>query len=225
MANYSLLLQHIAKWEGGLSSDPRDTCAKVSSGIVNPKKPQETYHTNKGICYSTWKANAPKLGFDPGGKAFVNMTTEQWRAYVKKIFWDGKNLDLVNNQAIAELIFETYWGSGNGGARPLVRFMQQQINHPIDGLMNTATIKALNQYTQNNNKANALYKAMWNYRLNWLKKLADNPKYTWALKGWTNRMNALLKRSGDFLTSTPGSIAGVLLVMGVSFFLLFKYGK
>lgn len=224
MANYTLLLTHIAKWEGGLSSDPRDACAKVPSNVPNPKKPTEFYHTNKGICYSTWKANAPKLGFDPSGKAFVNMTTEQWRSYVKKIFWDGKNLDLVNNQAIAELIFETFWGSGNGGARPLVRFMQQKIGYKQDGLMNTSTIQALNQYTQNSNRASSLYKAMWQFRLDWLKKLAENPKYTWALKGWTNRMNALLKRSADFL-STTGGIAGVLVVMGVSFFLLFKYGK
>lgn len=223
MANYQLLLNHIAKWEGGLGSDPRDTCSKNPSDVKNPKT-GNFYHTNKGICYSTWKANAPKLGFDPGGKAFVNMTTDQWRAYVKKIFWDGKNLDQVNNQAIAELIFETFWGSGNGGARPLVRHMQGILGIEKTGLMNQVTLDALNKYTNNPNKASQLYQSMWNYRLDWLKRLGANPKYSWALKGWTNRMNALLERSKSFLTSTQG-ITGVVVLLGVSFYLLYKYTK
>jgi lysozyme family protein len=217
------LLSHISKWEGGLSSDPRDTCSKVPSNVLNPKTGQP-YHTNKGICYSTWKANAPKLGFDTSGQAFVKMTTDQWRAYVKKIFWDGKNLDLVDNQAIAELIFETYWGSGNGGATPLIKFMQKEINGVVDGKMTATNILALNRYTANKNKASALYKKMYDYRLAWLQRLGANPKYAWALKGWTNRMKALLKRSESFVTSNA-STGGVIALLGVSFYLLFKYGK
>jgi len=223
MANYTLLLNHIAKWEGGLSSDPRDTCSKFPSDVKNPKT-GNFYHTNKGICYSTYKANAPKLGFDPGGKAFVNLTTEQWRAYVKKIFWDGKNLDFVNSQSIAELIFESYWGSGNGGVKPLVRYMQSLLGIEKTGLMNSATYTKLNEYTSQPAKEAQLFKLMWQYRLDWLKRLGANPKYTWALKGWTNRMNALMKRSTEFLGSTQG-ITGVILLLGVSFFLLYKYGK
>jgi lysozyme family protein len=223
MANYSLLLSHISKWEGGLSSDPKDTCSRIPSDVINPKT-GDKYHTNKGICYSTWKANAPKLKFDPSGKGFVNMTTAQWEAVIKKIFWDGKNLDLVDNQAIAELIFETYWGSGNGGAIPLVKFMQKESNMVVDGKMTSANILTLNRYTSNKAKASALYKKMYDYRLNWLQRLGANPKYAWALKGWTNRMKALLKRSEQFVSQNT-STGGVLLILGLSFYLLFKYGK
>jgi type VI secretion system secreted protein VgrG len=223
MANYSLLLSHISKWEGGLSSDPRDTCSKVPSNVLNPKTKQP-YHTNKGICYSTWKANAPKLNFDPSGKGFVNMTTAQWQSIIKKIFWDGKNLDLVDSQPIAELIFETYWGSGNGGATPLIKFMQKQINGVVDGKMSPTNILALNRHTANKNQASALYKKMFDYRLAWLQRLGSNPKYAWALKGWTNRMNALLDRSKNFVTDNAPT-GGVIALIGISFYLLFKYAK
>ena len=102
------LIKHISDWEGGLASDPRDGCAVMPSDVKDPKTGYG-YHTNRGVCYMTWKANAPKLGFDPSGKAFVNMTKEQWRAIIKNGFWKPLYLDSLKSQKIAELLLETHW--------------------------------------------------------------------------------------------------------------------
>jgi lysozyme family protein len=94
MANYKLILPSVAKFEGGLSSDPKDSCSKKPSDVIDPKTGLG-YHTNKGVCYSTWLSASKKLGFDSSGKAFVNMTQSQWESIVKDLYWNPLNLDKV----------------------------------------------------------------------------------------------------------------------------------
>jgi len=227
MADYKLLLNHIAKWEGTMGADPRDTCGDDPSDYIMPTGKYKGYkvHTVKGICFMTWKANAAKLGFDPSTNGFIKMTSEQWAKVIKKIFWDGRNLDKVNSQKIAELIFEATWGSGFGGSTSLVAFMQKLVGVVGDGNIGPLTIAALNKYTQTPVKENDLYKQMYDFRLRWLQALAkSNPvRYGVYLNGWTNRMNALFERAKTMVATNIGTISLIPFIVGA--FFLYKYYK
>jgi len=218
MADYKLLLDHIAKWEGTMGSDPRDTCADYPSDYVMPSGKYKGYkvHTVKGICFMTWKSNAPKLGFDPSTKGFINMTKSQWASVIKNIFWDGRNLDKVNSQKIAELIFDSTWGSGFGGSSSLVKYMQRLVGVTDDGDIGNITIAALNKETNTPDKENILYKKLWDFRMSFLKQLAViNPiRYGSFLNGWTNRMNALYERAKTMVASNTLGI-GLVFAIGL----------
>jgi lysozyme family protein len=212
MANYKLILPSVAKFEGGLSSDPRDSCSKKRSDVIDPKNGLG-YHTNKGVCYSTWISASKKLGFNESGKSFVNMTQSQWESIVKDLYWNPLNLDKVNSQAIAEILFQSNWGSGMGGAMVLVRFMQGKINVAESGKMDATTITKLNDFTKNPNNEKTLFKEIWNRRLSYLKSLKSFSVYG---KGWTNRMNDLLSRGISYMDELkkPIGIIGLALIIG-----------
>lgn len=218
------LIKHISAWEGGLSSDPRDTCAKKPSSIINPKD-GNPYHTNRGVCFMTWESQAKKLGYDSTSKGFINMTKDQWRGIIKNGFWQPLFLDPLRSQKIAELLLETHWGSGMGGVKPLYRYMQSQVgltDKDVDGVPGMNTTNAVNKYIKTKAREDALYQKMWDFRMNWLRKLGENPKYTWALRGWTNRMNALYERSKNLVTTYPKTFLGLFLALGVGIFFLVR---
>ena len=219
MANYKLILPSVAKFEGGKSSDPRDSCSKKRSDVIDPKNGLG-YHTNKGVCYSTWISASKKLGFNPSGKSFVAMTQSQWEAIVKELYWNPLNLDKVNSQPIAEILFQSNWGSGMGGAMTLVRFMQGKINVAQTGKMNDETIAKLNQQTKTKTAEITLFKAIWKRRLEYLQSLKSFATYG---RGWTNRMNDLLNRGLSYIdksvafigeNKTPIGVGALLLMVG-----------
>jgi lysozyme family protein len=220
MANYKLILPSVAKFEGGLSSDPRDSCSKKRSDVIDPKNGLG-YHTNKGVCYSTWISASKKLGFDASGKAFVNMKANQWESIIKDLYWNPLNLDKVNSQAIAEILFQSNWGSGMGGAMVLVRFMQDKIDVAQSGKMDATTITKLNEFTKNPINEKTLFKEIWNRRLDYLKSLKSFAVYG---KGWTNRMNDLLDRGLSYMNAikNPIGIIGLGLIIGSLYFIKSK---
>jgi lysozyme family protein len=216
MANYKLILPSVAKFEGGLSSDPKDSCSKLRSDVIDPKNGLG-YHTNKGVCYSTWVSASKKLGFDSSGKSFVNMTQSQWESIIKELYWNPLNLDKVNSQAIAEILFQSNWGSGMSGAMTLVLFMQGKLNLAQTGKMDTNTITKLNDYTKTKTAETSLFKAIWQRRLEYLQSLKSFSTYG---KGWTNRMNDLLNRGLSYIDANKSKlgIGALLLVAGGIYF-------
>ena len=216
MANYKLILPSVAKFEGGLSSDPKDSCSKLRSDIIDPKNGLG-YHTNKGVCYSTWVSASKKLGFDSSGKAFVNMTQSQWESIIKELYWNPLNLDKVNSQAIAEILFQSNWGSGMGGAMVLVRFMQGKLDIAQTGKMDENTITKLNNYTKTKTAETSLFKSIWQRRLEYLQSLKSFATYG---KGWTNRMNDLLNRGLSYIGQNKGKIGvtALLLIAGIGYY-------
>jgi len=220
MANYKLILPSVAKFEGGLSSDPRDSCSDKRSDVIDPKNGLG-YHTNKGVCYKTWLSASKKLGFNPSGKSFVAMTKSQWESIIKELYWNPLNLDKVNSQAIAEILFQSNWGSGMGGAIVLVRFMQGKIGVSETGKMDTLTITKLNEYTKAPAKEKSLFKDIWERRLDYLQSLKSFSVYG---RGWTTRMNDLLSRGLSYIgdIKKPIGIIGLALIVGGIYYIKTK---
>lgn len=222
------MLPHISEWEGGLSADPRDTCADDPSPILatTGKFKGKPLHTNRGVCWMTWKSVAPKLGFPATAQAWVNMTQEQWQKVIKVTFWDAMQLDSLNSQSIAELLMDATWGSGKGGARTVVRELQRIVGltgKDVDGYVGRKTVEATNAYLKKNSEK-ALYEKLWAVRLKQLQELGKQPQYAWALGGWINRMNSLLDRSKKFVAENPKTISvfGILLLGGMGY-AIYKY--
>ena len=150
------------------------------------------------------------------------MTQSLWYDIAKTLFWDNYFLDKVNSQAIAEILFDAYWG---GGGSSLVLNLQRKLNDmgfkganglslTDDGAMGKNTYFALNNATRNYENEVELIKYLTEKRLSYLKTTTSWASYS---AGWTNRVNALLEKSLQIASQNRvGSIAvvGGLLYLG-----------
>ena len=226
MANYKLIIPHVKKNEGGLTSNPKDTNpAKNPSPIKDPKTGL-FYHTNKGIIWGTWVAWSKKKGIPVDAQRWYKMSDADWESVMKTLFWDSIDGDKINSQAIAEILFEAVWG---GSAKSLIVYLQTYLrkaglNVKVDGLMGQNTYDALNEFTKNDKKHAQLIKDLSAKRLATLKTL---PSWSWAGTAWTRRLNEIQEAGLKYITENPvktgGGIIGILL-LGVGAYYLSKGG-
>jgi lysozyme family protein len=226
VANYKLIIPHVKKNEGGLTSNPKDTNpAKNPSPIKDPKTGL-FYHTNKGIIWGTWVAWSKKKGIAVDAQRWYKMSDADWESVMKTLFWDSIDGDKINSQAIAEILFEAVWG---GSAKSLIVYLQTYLrqaglNVKVDGLMGKNTYDALNEFTKNDKKHAQLIKDLSAKRLETLKTL---PSWSWAGTAWTRRLNEIQEAGLKYITENPvktgGGILGILL-LGVGAYYLSKGG-
>jgi lysozyme family protein len=226
VANYKLIIPHVKKNEGGLTSNPKDTNpAKNPSPIKDPKTGL-FYHTNKGIIWGTWVAWSKKKGIAVDAQRWYKMSDADWESVMKTLFWDAIDGDKINSQAIAEILFEAVWG---GSAESLIVYLQTYLrqaglNVKVDGLMGKNTYDALNEFTKNDKKHAQLIKDLSAKRLATLKTL---PSWSWAGTAWTRRLNEIQEAGLKYITENPvktgGGILGILL-LGVGAYYLSKGG-
>jgi len=226
VANYKLIIPHVKKNEGGLTSNPKDTNpAKNPSPIKDPKTGL-FYHTNKGIIWGTWVAWSKKKGIPVDAQRWYKMSDADWESVMKTLFWDSVYGDKINSQAIAEILFEAVWG---GSAKSLIVYLQtylrnQGLNVAVDGAMGKETYTALNEFTKNDKKHAQLIKDLTAKRLATLKTLGS---WSWAGKAWTRRLEEIQEAGLKYITENPvktgGGILGILL-LGVGAYYLSKGG-
>lgn len=181
------------KKEGGLSR------AKTDSARAYPAPYEYTYngvtasdwHTNKGVTWETFEDLADTLGYDDDPENFFEMPYEIWSAIAKRGYWDKFNLDTLKSQSIANLIFQSAYGSGNAGA--LKMWNKYFGTSFTKGSELTAYI---NKYISKKSSV-TLFKKMWKYRLDWLLSLkGQSANY----EGWKKRAISLYELS---LGKTP----------------------
>ena len=232
MANYKLIIPHVKKNEGGLTSNPKDTNpAKNPSPIKDPKTGL-FYHTNKGIIWGTWVAWSKKKGIAVDAQRWYKMSDADWESVMKTLFWDSIDGDKINSQAIAEILFEAVWG---GSAKSLIVYLQTYLRQKgftndkgeeigVDGAMGQNTYQALNKLTKDPKKHAQLIKDLTEKRLSTLKTL---PSWSWAGTAWTRRLNEIQEAGLKYITENPvktgGGILGILL-LGVGAYYLSKGG-
>lgn len=187
--------QFLLRWEGGKSSNRRDTaasCAPTAGGV----------HTNKGVTYCTFRDLAGSLGISPVTyERFLALTDADVSKFLYKYYQAVRGADLPDKLAIS--MTEVAWGSGAGQA---IKTLQRALNSlgnnlAIDGGFGDLTLKAVKRADPAK-----LYKAFWEERERWIRNLAADPAYSSFGEGW-------LARIGDFLKRFPPAGGAAVLVL------------
>ena len=165
MADYRILKPFILRWEGGFVNDPND-----SGGA-----------TNKGVTIATFRKYK-------GASATVDdlkaITDEDWTAIFKTMYWDKCKADEINSQAVANLIVDWYWMSGTNA----IKYVQRLIGTAEDGIVGKQTLAKLNA------KGDGLVLPIYDYRKDFYHRIvANRPTQKRFLRGWLNRLNALME--------------------------------
>ena len=180
-------IKTIKKYEGGLTSDPKDPASKNPSPCA-PLKNRLPPHTNKGVTWATFVALAPKLQYTADCPTFLSMPDEAWIKIFKQGYWDKLDLDNVNSNGVAYLLADFTWGSGEGWTKPfLTKFLST--NYGVTANDNASRNKALNDLTAKNE--NDVIQKLSADRLVSLKGFQGGKLFAEYGTGWTNRLNSL----------------------------------
>lgn len=169
MAKFELYFDTLIKHEGGYVDDPLD-----AGGA-----------TKYGITLNVWK----KRGYDKNKDGKIDkedvklLTKEDALKIAKEDYWDPIKGDDINNQSIAEFIFD--WGY-NSGIKTAIKKVQEIVGVPVDGIVGPVTLKAINQYPPKE-LFNKLKKSRENFYLAIVRNRPSQKKF---LKGWLNRNNS-----------------------------------
>lgn len=134
----------------------------------------------------------------------------------KTKYWDANRIGEINNQQIANMVFEQVWG-GYGGVKRFQQVMNTMLPSPIsvDGGIGKDTLSAFNSLPQDD-----LYQALWNDRKNWIQTVGAKfaPK---DVSGWLSRLDRFKTSISDDIsavgTSINASVGGGISQVQVAF--------
>ena len=172
-------VKFIKQWEGGLSGDPSDSCSSMYCPTLFKGK---KYHTNMGICYSTWVGTFGTFN----DERFLNMNSEDWFKIFKKGYWDGVHGDEFKSFSVAVIVTGMAWGSGQ---RQAGITLQKALNNlgkrvAIDGAIGPKTIQAANELDERI-LFDELIRLREAFFIEISKPGSKNAKFR---KGWLNRL-------------------------------------
>lgn len=165
MADFDIALQKCLRWEGGYTD-------KLNDGYDC---------TNSGVTIATYQR---VYGNDKDCEDLRRMTREQMRHIYKSFYWDKMWGSRIEDQSIANLMYD--WSVGSG-VMSAVRYMQRALGFKdVDGIMGKKTLEALNGYP---NKRQ-LFDMYWSMRESFFKRICERDiRKRRFLKGWMNRLN------------------------------------
>lgn len=171
MANIKELVAFISRCEGGFTNDPSD-----SGGP-----------TNRGVTLLTWK----KVGYDKDGDGIIDendvtrITHEEMvEVVLRPHFWDVWQADKIKNQAIANMVVDWTWTSG----QRTIFMIQKILDVKVDGVVGIQTLHALNSFPDQG----LLFELIKLKRVNYIHQICkQNPKYIRFKRGWLNRIAAI----------------------------------
>lgn len=234
MANWRLLTEFTSDAEGGASADPRDPALSSGhSGVLGKdggdlRFPNNYIHTNRGVVWATYLNYCKVVGKTPSASEFIKMSNALWEDIFRKLFWDRISGDLINSQAIAEILMEAIW---HGGATGMVMALQRFLNENgaslvVDGGMGEKTAKALNKYATTKDKEKKIVDLLIAQRFTYLKSLS-----IWSIYavGWTRRVNELQQKAYDTIkkgiASNKGkALFGAVFLIGLGSLAYFYWG-
>jgi len=175
MANFNEAYLLTGHNEGGYANNPNDHGG-------------ETY---AGIARNFWPAWSGWILVDKGKQLTKTIQSlNQWlknngiEPYVsdfyKKNFWDVNKLDAINDQQIANNVYD--FGVNSGVSRG-AKTLQQSAGVTIDGIIGNMTIAAVNGA-----EPKIIYDKYNQIRSDFYHKLAQNPGQLQFLKSWMSRI-------------------------------------
>lgn len=167
MAKVEKLVLKILKWEGGSVNHPND-----KGGA-----------TNKGVTIGTYTFYRKLKRLPaPTVEDLNNITSDEWMDILKTLYWDKWRADEINNQSIASLLVDWYWGSGVYG----IKYPQRVLGVTADGIVGVKTLAAINDYPDKEE----LFQKLWNRRKKHFEDIVRrDPSQKVFFNGWMNRLN------------------------------------
>lgn len=178
MSAFDSIVNKTFTFEGGFQQFPTDTANYNSLG--------ELIGTNHGISATAYEQYLKR----PPTVADVQaITTDIAKDVYKKLFWDKVQGDLINNDSIAHLVFDSNIGSGGTGLKQVRQALNavagKQVVQETTKPLTIAEINVINALPQQQ-----FFDKLKDLRLAFFKALATNnpAKYGMFLKGWNNRL-------------------------------------
>ena len=167
MADFNQSISIILKHEGGFVNHPSDPGGA----------------TNRGIIFTLFKQYCKALGLLPTIDALKSLTEDQAKFIYREHFWDVMRGDEINNQNIADILFD---GFVNMGSKAIKLMQKEAGTTDVDGLIGADSIRAINLAN-----ARILFEGYKDARIKFYNDLAQKkPKLQVFLKGWLNRINS-----------------------------------
>lgn len=163
--------------EGGYANDPDDHGGETYAGIARKFWPA---WTGWNIIDLYKKEHGGVKGIDV--YMAVNKVMQASVAlFYKQNFWDVNKLDLINDQQLANNVYDFGVNSGvNKGAKTL----QAACGVTVDGIIGSKTIACVN-----GGNAKDIYEKYNSLRSDFYHKLAANPGQAKFLKSWMSRID------------------------------------
>jgi lysozyme family protein len=184
MADFKTAYKITMAHEGGYANNPNDTGGETWKGIARKKHPD----------WSGWQLiDKAKQSNFPANLYSVSGLQELVEKFYKVKFWDYLKLDLINNQKIANELFDTAVNMGQGIA---ALFLQRSLNvsnrsgkdYPdlqVDGNIGPVTINAVN----NHPRPEVLFKVLNTLQgARYVTICENNPTQEIFLNSWLSRV-------------------------------------
>lgn len=165
MADFKSAFNKTRKWEKGYSNNPNDNGGATMNGVTL-KTFQFYYGKEKTV------------------EDLKKITLSQEMEIAKELYWDKIGGDEINDQSVAEILYDY---SFNSGVKTAVKAVQRIVKVGVDGISGQKTLGAINHYWSQKE----LFRHLWNVRKDFYDKIIrNNNKLECFRKGWMNRLNS-----------------------------------
>lgn len=189
MASFEIAYQIVADHEGGYQNNPNDSGNYNSIG--------QLIGTNWGISAPVYESF---LGYPPTQADMQSMTASTAKAIYKQRFWDVIKGDQINNQQIANILFDGRVNHGSFG----VVLMQRILGVEDDGVVGPITLNAINSANPQ-----LLFNEYKNARADFYNYLVvQDPTQGVFLNGWLARINSF-----NYIAMGGGALATIALLL------------
>lgn len=187
MAQIEKYIPILFRWEAGIIMKDNETLeqafarAKKKGWSNDPK--DNGGATMVGVTIGTYRSYCRYKGKKtPSTEDLKNITYKEWRDIVHTMYWSKWKADLIEDQAVANMIVDWVWASGQGIG---IKRVQSILGVTADGIVGPKTLTAVNSCD-----AKDLVKRVYNARVAHFNSIVkSNPSQKKWIKGWMNRVN------------------------------------
>lgn len=206
MASFDPIFNLTLNHEGGFQKFANDSANYVNGKLIG---------TNRGISAIAYYEFYKKTPTEADMKA---LTKEQAKAIYKTNYWDKINGDKINNQSVAELMFQFIIGSGPSQLSDLKDIANmvsgRKVLASIDKKFTDAEIEIINKLPADK---------YWNALKQWrhaffLRLVKAKPAKKEFLKGWQNRLNSYVFIPNSGTSSNSAGILGVITLLAIGYY-------
>lgn len=179
---FNELFDGVIKHEGYYANVEGDRGGETYMGVARNLHPNwkgweiiDAYKENHGKIKWSFKLNIPEL-------------TELVKEFYLKTFYEGYNIDRIQNSSLQEIIFDWCVNSGRYGSKGVQRVLNELFGNTlvVDGIIGKKTISAINAHSPEE-----LFDEIKKTRIRYYHRIAKRGRNYLFLEGWLKRIKAI----------------------------------